>query len=206
VRSSNRAYTKFVVYPPGRGCIRFDPSILHPVRQNLLTGRSDISSKKFGRRRMGGEGGRKTNKREVGNSSVAGTPRIRTNTQNAMRDDPTNYNNNNVPIYNKYIRSYIIIRSSACVIRVLLVPRGAPFQRQLAHLRTVPVRQNELVISRERHDRGREVGGCLEHILDRQPFAPSLEGVPPHGYHYAIACGARGGDRSSLRGRSGRSR
>lgn len=77
----------------------------------------------------------------------------------------------------------------------LIVPRGAPFQRQLSHLRTVPVRQDELVIPRERHDSGREVGGRLEHVLDRQPLAPSLEGVPAHGYHYAIACGARGGVR-----------
>jgi hypothetical protein len=129
---------------------------------------------------MGGEGGRKRTSVRVGNSSVVGTPHT-TDTHE----------------YAKCMKCATIrkLMRALSVYYTLIVPRGAPFQRQLSHLRTVPVRQDELVIPRERHDRGREVCGRLEHVLDRQPLAPPLEGVPAHGYHYAIARGARGGVR-----------
>ncbi len=58
------------------------------------------------------------------------------------------------------------------------------------------MRKDELMVFREGHDRGREVGARLEHVLDRETLTPALEGVPPHGDHYAIARGARGGVRA----------
>ena len=77
--------------------------------------------------------------------------------------------------------------------------RARALERELADLRPVAVREHDLVLLRERRDRGRHVLRRLELVLDRQPLASPLQRVAAHRHDDPLARRrgepARGGER-----------